>query len=56
MKKSELRRLLAEYHVLKQKQTKSKIDVSKKLIVIERRYYHETGRPISEDCVNVYNT
>jgi hypothetical protein len=49
MTKSELRRLLAEYRTLKQKQAKSKIDVSKKIIVIEKRYYHETGRPISED-------
>ncbi|MEM3143925.1 MAG: hypothetical protein QXW91_04800 [Candidatus Nitrosotenuis sp.] len=49
MKKSELRRLLAQYRTLKQKQAKSRVDVSKKLTIIERRYYHETGRSISEN-------
>tara|TARA_Y100000590_G_scaffold446848_1_gene581205 strand:+ start:3545 stop:3694 length:150 start_codon:yes stop_codon:yes gene_type:complete len=44
MKKTELRKLISDYNLLKLKSTKH--DVSQKLKEIERRYFHETGREI----------
>ncbi|MDC0202252.1 hypothetical protein OAJ97_00860 [Candidatus Nitrosopelagicus sp.] len=44
MKKSELRKLISDYTLLKIKSKKH--DVNKKLKEIEHRYFHETGRNI----------
>ncbi|MDC0169817.1 hypothetical protein OAI67_02020 [Candidatus Nitrosopelagicus sp.] len=44
MKKSELRKLISDYTLLKIKSEKH--DVTKKLKEIEHRYFHETGRNI----------
>ena len=50
MKKSELRKLIAEYKEikLKSKRTKS-IKLKEELAQIEHRYYHETGRMLKSD-------
>ena len=47
MKKSELRKLISDYTLLKTKLKKH--DVSEKLKEIEHRYFHETGRLLTED-------
>ena len=47
MKKSELRKLISDYTLLKIKSKKH--DVNKKLEEIGHRYFHETGRNISDD-------
>ena len=47
LKKSELRKLISNYKLLKLKSKKH--DVSEKLKEIEHRYYHETGRKLSDD-------
>ena len=47
LKKSELRKLISDYVLLKIKSKKH--DVSKKLKEIEHRYFHETGRQIFDD-------
>jgi len=47
LKKSELRKLISDYNLLKLKSKKH--DMSKKLREIEHRYYHETGRVLSDD-------
>jgi len=47
LKKSELRKLLSDYNLLKTKSKKH--DVSTQLKEIEHRYFHETGRKISDD-------
>ena len=47
LKKSELRRLVSDYNSLKLKSKKH--NVSEKLKEIEHRYYHETGRNLSDD-------
>ena len=47
MKKSELRKLLSDYTLLKIKSKNQ--NVSEKLKEIEHRYYHETGRKLSDD-------
>tara|TARA_Y100000996_G_scaffold225149_1_gene177104 strand:- start:975 stop:1124 length:150 start_codon:yes stop_codon:yes gene_type:complete len=47
LKKSELRKLISHYNLLKIKSKKH--DVSEKLKEIEHKYYHETGRKISDD-------
>jgi len=47
LKKSELRKLISDYNLLKLKSKKH--DVSEKLKEIEHRYYHETGRKLSDD-------
>ena len=45
MKKSELRRLIAEYKEITLKLKKSKNQkLKEKLSQIEHRYYHETGK------------
>tara|TARA_B100001179_G_scaffold106594_1_gene75868 strand:- start:57 stop:200 length:144 start_codon:yes stop_codon:yes gene_type:complete len=41
MKNSELKKLVAEYNDLKRRSKNH--DVSDKLKIIERRYFHETG-------------
>ena len=47
MKKSELRKLISDYSLLKIKSKKH--DVTDKLKQIEHRYFHETGRNIIDD-------
>ena len=47
MKNSELKKLVAEYNDLK-KRSKNH-DVSDKLKIIERRYFHETGNEINNE-------
>ena len=47
LKKSELRKLISDYVLLKTKSKKH--DVSEKLKEIEHRYFHETGRKLSDD-------
>ena len=50
MKKSDLRRLVAEYKEIKLKSKKTKdIKLKEKLAQIEHRYYHETGRMLKSD-------
>lgn len=54
MKKSELRKLIANYKELKIKMKKSynkKLD--EKLKGIEHRYYHETGRQLKMDLEEI---
>ena len=46
MKKSEIRRLVAEWKDLKRRSTNH--DLSEKLKEIEHRYYHETGKKLEE--------
>ena len=45
MKKSELKKLVAEYNDLKRRSKNQ--DISDKLKIIERRYFHETGNEIN---------
>jgi len=47
LKKSELRKLISNYNLLKIKLKKH--DVTTKLKEIEHRYFHETGRNIFDD-------
>ena len=47
MKKSEKRKLVAKWKVLKRMSKNH--DVSEKLKVIEHRYYHETGTKLEEE-------
>ena len=47
MKKSEKRKLVAEWKELKRMSKNH--DVSEKLKVIEHRYYHETGTKLEEE-------
>jgi len=47
LKKSELRKLISDYNLIKSKSTKH--DVSQKLKEIERRFFHETGREIFDE-------
>ena len=50
MKKSEIRRLVAEYKEIKTKLKKSyNKKYVEKLGEIQHRYYHETGRPLESD-------
>lgn len=54
MKKSELRRLVAEYHEMKTKLKKTQNKkLTEKLKEIEHRYFHETGRSILSDISEV---
>ncbi len=47
MKKSELRKLVQEYHTLKAKSLKKQdLKISERLKEIEHRYYHETGEAL----------
>jgi len=54
MKKSELRKLIAEYKKieLKLKKIKDK-KLQEKLSQIEHRYYHETGRMLKSDLEEI---
>jgi len=47
LKKSELRKLISDYTLLKIKSKNH--NVSEKLKEIEHRYYHETGRKLTDD-------
>ena len=47
MKKSEIRRLVAERKELKRRSRNH--DLSEKLKEIEHRYYHETGKKLEEE-------
>lgn len=47
MKNSELKKLIAEYKVLKSKPNSHR--ASEKLKEMEHRYYHETGRSLESD-------
>lgn len=50
MKKSEIRRLVAEYKEIKLKIKKvQNKKISEKLKEIEHKYFHETGRAIQSD-------
>ncbi len=50
MKKSEIRRLIAEYKEIKLKIKKvQNKKISEKLKEIEHKYFHETGRTIQSD-------
>ncbi len=54
MKKSELRKLVAEYKEIKLKSKKSKNKkLQEKLGQIEHRYYHETGRMLKSDLEEI---
>ena len=51
MKKSELRKLVSEYNLLKskiQKNNSQKIKIVERIKEIEHRYYHETGSKLNE--------
>jgi hypothetical protein len=47
MKQSEIRKLVADWNDLKRRSKNH--DVSQELRDIEHRYYHETGRKITEE-------
>jgi len=47
LKKSELRKLISDYTLLQIKSKKH--DVTDELKQIEHRYFHETGRNITDD-------
>jgi thermostable 8-oxoguanine DNA glycosylase len=54
MKKSELRRLVAEYEEIKIKFTKTQNNkLKERLKEIEHRYYHETGRLFVPDTKEI---
>jgi len=54
MKKSELRKLIVEYKEIKLKLEKSKKNkLREKLIQIEQRYYHETGKILKSDLQEI---
>jgi hypothetical protein len=54
MKKSELRRMIAEYKETKMKFSKSNnVRLKERLKQLEHRYYHETGRTIKSDLKEI---
>jgi hypothetical protein len=54
MKKSELRRLVAEYKEIKLRFSKSKdMKLKDKLKQLEHRYYHEIGRTLKLDLEEI---
>ena len=54
MKKSELRRLVAEYKEIKFRFSKSKdVKLKDKLKQLEHRYYHEIGRMLKSDSEEI---
>ena len=54
MKKSELRKLIANYKEIKLKSKKSNNKkLKEKLEEIEHRYYHEMGRPLNFDLEEI---
>ena len=54
MKKSELRRMIAEYKEASKKFKKSNnTKLKEKLETIEHRYYHETGKTLKDDLQGI---
>ena len=54
MKRSELRRLVAEYKEIKIKSVKTpNSKLKEKLGLIEHRYFHETGRIMKSDIKGI---
>jgi len=54
MKKSELRKLVAEYKETKLRFSKlNNIKLKEQLKQLEHRYYHETGRTIKSDLEEI---
>ena len=54
MRKSELRKLVAEYKEIKIKLLKIKSDtLNEKLKQLEHRYYHETGNMLKKDLKEI---
>ena len=54
MKRSELRRLVAQYKETRLKFSKSNnIKLKEQLKQLEHRYYHETGRTIKSDLEEI---
>lgn len=56
MKNSELRKLISEYREIKQKMKKKNIDntkLSEKIKEIEHRYFHETGKKLKSDFMQI---
>ena len=54
MKKSELRRLVAEYRETKLRFSKSNnVRLGEQLKQLEHRYYHETGKTIKSDLEEI---
>ena len=54
MKRSELRRLVAEYKEIKLKFSKTNnIKLKEDLKQLEHRYYHETGKTIKSDLEEI---
>ena len=54
MKKSELRKLIAHYKETELKSKKSKNEkLFEKMIQIEHRYYHETGKMLKDDLEDI---
>jgi hypothetical protein len=54
MKNSELRKLISEYLVIKEKMKKKNVDsfkLNSDLKQIEKRYFHETGKDIKMEFV-----
>ncbi|MFN3654848.1 MAG: hypothetical protein ACK4TO_05925 [Candidatus Nitrosotenuis sp.] len=49
MKKSELKRLVEEYNLLKSKKPSKYNKAEKRLQQIAQRYFHETGRSLKSD-------
>ncbi|MEW6588380.1 MAG: hypothetical protein AB1299_04370 [Thermoproteota archaeon] len=49
MKKSELKRLVEEYKLLKSKKPSKYNKAEKRLRQITQRYFHETGRSLESD-------
>jgi hypothetical protein len=54
MKKSELRKLIADYKEVKKKLEKSNNSkLKEKSEIIEHRYYHETGKTLKADLQEI---
>jgi hypothetical protein len=54
MKKSELRKLIVDYKEIKRKLEKSNNNkLKEKLEIIEHRYYHEIGRMLKDDLLEI---
>ena len=52
MKNSELKKLISNYYIIKEKLKKKYVNSKKlnsELKVIEHRYFHETGKQIKEE-------
>jgi hypothetical protein len=47
MKKTELRKLVEEYRILKSKSNSDDPKILEKIKEIERKYFHETGQDLS---------